>query len=74
MFTRAAKNIETTWNRSLEEKMLPQLKPGDEPAFNPLIIDERNYNRETLKTIHDDWLKMLTTEQKKVYDNYGCCP
>ena len=28
-------------------KML--LEPGDEPAFNPLIIDERNYNRESLK-------------------------
>jgi len=48
--------------------MLPQLEPGDEPAFNQLILDERNYNRESLKTKHDNWLKMLTAEQKKVYD------
>ena len=49
-------------------KMLPQLEPGDEPAFNQLILDERNYNCESLKTKHDNWLKMLTAEQKKVYD------
>jgi len=42
--------------------MLPQLEPGDEPAFNQLILDERNYNRESLKTKHDNWLKMLTAE------------
>ncbi|CAB77854.1 hypothetical protein [Arabidopsis thaliana] len=46
-------------------KMLPQLEPGDEPAFNQLILDERNYNCESLKTKHDNWLKMLTAEQKK---------
>jgi len=43
------------------------LEPGDEPAFNPLIIDERNYNRESLKKKHDNWLKTLTPEHKKVY-------
>ena len=48
--------------------MLPQLEPGDEPSFNQLILDERYQNRETLKKKHDDWLKMLSTEQKKVYD------
>ena len=29
------------------------LNLGDEPAFNQLILDERNYNRESLKTKHD---------------------
>ena len=48
--------------------MLPLLEPGDKPAFNQLILDERNYNLESLKKKHDNWLKMLTPEQKKVYD------
>ena len=48
--------------------MLSQLEHGDEPAFNQLILGERDYNRESLKTKHESWLKMLTAEQKNVYD------
>ena len=40
--------------------MLPQLEPGDEPTFNQLIVDERNYKHESLKTQHNNWLKTLT--------------
>ncbi|XP_010445484.1 PREDICTED: uncharacterized protein LOC104728154 [Camelina sativa] len=35
---------------------------------NRLIIDEMRYNRDFLEENHAEWIKMLTTEQRSIYD------
>ncbi|XP_010480907.2 PREDICTED: ATP-dependent DNA helicase PIF1-like [Camelina sativa] len=35
---------------------------------NHFIVEEMKYNREEQKEKHDEWVKMLTLEQKEIYD------
>ncbi|XP_024009269.1 uncharacterized protein LOC112084380 [Eutrema salsugineum] len=56
--------------RSLKE-FTPMLFPEDitlESRDNPLIRDERNYNRETLRVRNKQMLATVTREQRSVYD------
>jgi len=48
---------------------MPQV-PRD-PRFdtNVLILDERGYDRDNLTEKHAKWIKMLTLEQKSIYDD-----
>ena len=48
---------------------MPQV-PRD-PRFdtNVLILDEKGFNRDSLTKKHAEWIKMLTPEQKSIYDN-----
>jgi len=50
-------------------KTMPQV-PRD-PRFdtNVLILDERGYDRDNLTEKHAKWIKMLTLEQKSIYDD-----
>ncbi|XP_024007709.1 uncharacterized protein LOC112083869 [Eutrema salsugineum] len=68
--------------RSLKE-FTPMPFPEDitlESRDNPLIRDERNYNRETLRVRNEQMLATVTSEQRSVYDeileavnkNKGC--
>ncbi|XP_010496514.1 PREDICTED: uncharacterized protein LOC104773570 [Camelina sativa] len=49
-------------------KLMPHISLEDVTLPNQLILDELNYNREDLAKKHDGWKKMLTEEQKKIYD------
>ncbi|XP_024009492.1 uncharacterized protein LOC112084575 [Eutrema salsugineum] len=56
--------------RSLKE-FTPMPFPEDitlESRDNPLIRDERNYNRETLRVRNEKMLATVTSEQRSVYD------
>ncbi|XP_024006616.1 uncharacterized protein LOC112083117 [Eutrema salsugineum] len=56
--------------RSLKE-FTPMPFPEDitlESHDNPLIRDERNYNRETLRVRNEKMLATVTSEQRSVYD------
>ncbi|XP_024011330.1 uncharacterized protein LOC112086593 [Eutrema salsugineum] len=56
--------------RSLKE-FTPMPFPEDinlESRDNPLIWDERNYNRETLRVRNEQMLATVTSEQRRVYD------
>ncbi|XP_024006604.1 uncharacterized protein LOC112083106 [Eutrema salsugineum] len=56
--------------RSLKE-FTPMPFPEDitlESRDNPLIRDERNYNRETLRVRNEQMLAIVTSEQRSVYD------
>ncbi|XP_019098037.1 PREDICTED: ATP-dependent DNA helicase PIF1-like [Camelina sativa] len=35
---------------------------------NRYIIEEKNYNRDELKEKHDDWVELMTSEQRAIYD------
>ncbi|XP_010495527.1 PREDICTED: ATP-dependent DNA helicase PIF1-like [Camelina sativa] len=36
---------------------------------NRLIVDERRYNRSYLKEKHDEWIEMMTAEQRGIYND-----
>ncbi|XP_019096478.1 PREDICTED: ATP-dependent DNA helicase PIF1-like [Camelina sativa] len=46
----------------------PQPSHEDIDNSNRLIVDEMRYNREFLAEKHAEWIKMLTIEQRSIYD------
>lgn len=48
-------------------KQMPQINMDDVEKFNQFILDERKHNHPDLKSKHDQWLSMATSEQKKIY-------
>ncbi|CAA7062163.1 unnamed protein product [Microthlaspi erraticum] len=47
---------------------MPQPQKDDFAYSNRLLTDELSYDKDLLKVKHDEWIKMMTTEQKGVYD------
>lgn len=46
---------------------MPQPPARGISEANVLIVDERSYDRADLAVKHDEWIKLMTPEQKKVY-------
>ncbi|AAG21522.1 unknown protein; 11471-16325 [Arabidopsis thaliana] len=49
-------------------KQMPQISDEHVEKCNHFILDERKYDRAYLTEKHEEWLTMVTLEQKKIYD------
>ena len=47
---------------------MPQISDEHVEKCNHFILDERKYDRAYLTEKHEEWLTMVTLEQKKIYD------
>jgi len=50
-------------------KTMPQVPRDPKFDTNVLILDERGYDHDNLTEKHAKWIKMLTLEQKSIYDD-----
>lgn len=48
---------------------MPLLSDQHTDNTNVLIVDEKTHDREDLKKKHQEWLEMLTDEQKAIYED-----